>query len=144
MKIFQPCHDGEENGHHWYEVTEKNPLQHFCTLDYLAVGLSFRQSSCHFATRKEQTGFASMGLLQQGDVAKYAHMCCAFNYQQLKNVLSSLWTFSVVLDMSNHMSTCYFDICAWVFWYGIICNFHVVALPISGHPTDLAMFAAFV
>ena len=29
----------------WYKVTLKNPLQFHCSIDYLAIGCSFRQSA---------------------------------------------------------------------------------------------------
>ena len=136
----------EEDGSkkNWYKVTLKNSLQFHCSIDYLAVGCSFGQLVEIFMSTKERTGMASMSSLHQGIVAKYAPICCAVNYMQLKTIfMEKCWTSSVALDMSNHLSMGYLDMHIRVYLHNKIENFHVVSLPINGAHTDAVMFEAF-
>ena len=127
----------------WYKVTLKNPLQFHCSIDYLAIGCSFRKSAGIYNATKDRTGMASMGCLHQRTVAKYVQIWCAINFIQLKTILSEkCWTFSVAVDMSNHLSTGYLDMRARVYLQGRIENFHVVSLPINGRHTAAVMFEA--
>ena len=146
LKPFEMPEVVEDDGSvkKWFTVTLKNPLQFHCSIDYLAVGCSFRQSAEIFMATKERTGMASMGSLHQGVVAKYAQICCAINFMRLKMILEEkCWTFSVALDMSNHLSTGYLDIRVRIYVHGKIENFHVVSLPIHGVHTGAVMFDAF-
>ena len=58
----------------WYKVTLKDPFQFHCSIDYLAIGCSFRQSAGIYNATKDRTVMASMGSLHQGTVAKYTRI----------------------------------------------------------------------
>ena len=146
LKAFELKESTDDNGSlkMWYSVMLKNSLQFYCIVDYLSVGCSFRQSAEIDMATRERTRIASMGSLNQGTIAKYARVCCAMNYMELKMLLSEdCWTFSVALDMSNHQATGYLDIRVRVYTKGKIQNYHVVSLPINGAHTAANMFETF-
>ena len=123
LKAFELKESTDDNGSlkMWYSVMLKNSLQFYCIVDYLSVGCSFRQSAEIDMATRERTRIASMGSLNQGTIAKYARVCCAMNYMELKMLLSEdCWTFSVALDMSNHQATGYLDIRVRVYTKGKI------------------------
>src|SRR5437667_12277730 len=80
-------------------------------VDYLAIGLSFRQVMNVFNKTKKHTGMAQLGNIKDTTVANYACVVYAINLQLIADVLNdkSVWAFSLANDSSTYYGRSYFD-----------------------------------
>ena len=111
-----------------YHIVIRNPIQFGLIVDYLSVGLSFREVAKVILMTKEETGMTSIGSVSEGKVTAIAWVVCYHSLELISNLLMKCWTFSLAMDMSTHMSTSYLDIQIWFFYSGTIQNFHLVAV----------------
>ena len=79
--------------------------------------------------KKEWAGKASIRNVSEGKVTAIAQVVCSHSLELISNLLMKCWTFSLVMDMSTHMSTSYLDIQIRFFYGSTIHNFHLVAVP---------------
>jgi hypothetical protein len=120
-----------------YRIVVKNRAPFDLVVDYVSVGASFRMASRIVQMTKDRTGLASIGCVSEGKVTSYIRIACALNLQKLSELLASIWTFSLAMDMSTHLSTSYLDIRIRVFKRGEIYNFHLLAIPMfSRHSAE--------
>lgn len=124
-----------------YRVSIKNMLQFSLGVDFLSVGLSFRQAARVLLQTKERSGLASIGSCSESTISKYARIACAVNLQKIYDLLDKAWTFSIALDMSTHMSTSYLDIRIRLHLnkHGIL-NVHILAVPVYERHTAEVIF----
>lgn len=125
-----------------FVIDISNRAQFDLVIGYISRGCSFRQAESLFDLTKKITGLATLGSCPSGLPTKYARFACAMNLQKLKQVLATVWTFSIAIDMSTHMSTSYLDIRIRFEHGGRLYNFHVLALPFSDRHTAAAIFDA--
>lgn len=122
-------------------VLIKNSLQFSLAIDYLRAGCSFKQAARIMLATKERTGLAAVGSCSDSTISKYARFACAINMQKISELLACVWTFSVALDMSTHMSSSYLDIRIRLHHSksGII-NLHLLAIPVFERHTAEVIF----
>ena len=70
-----------------YRVVIKNTLQFYLGIDYLRVGLSFRQAARVLLSTKERSGLASIGSCTDMTISKSARMACAVELQKVYDLL---------------------------------------------------------
>ncbi|KAI9919028.1 hypothetical protein PsorP6_011738 [Peronosclerospora sorghi] len=63
-----------------------NPAQFNLTVEYLAVGVTFRQIVSIITATKEQTGLASIGCINEASVCRYARFLCALYLQKIAEI----------------------------------------------------------
>ena len=88
----------------------KNKLQWYLEIDYLSLGLSFRQAARVLQPTKGHSGLDGIGASSELTIPKYLRIACTINLQKVYDLIEEAWTFLVALDMSTHMSTLYLDI----------------------------------
>jgi hypothetical protein len=93
-----------------YAITVTNTKQFQLVVQYLAVGLSFRQVTQVIMETKEVLDIESIGSCSEGIVSRYARFICAMNLQCIAELLRQCWAFSVAFDMATHMATLYCDV----------------------------------
>lgn len=133
--------DGE-GGDRFHVVTE-NAVQFSLAIDYLRVGCSFCQSARIMQAVNERTDSVAIGSCSDAKVSKYARYACAINLQKISELLETVWTFSIALDMSTHKGTSYLDIRIrlHLFCRGIV-NLHFLAVSIYERHTSELIFEA--
>lgn len=121
-----------------------NPTQFNLTVEYLAVGVTFRQVARIVRATKEQTGLASIGSINEASVCRYSRFICALSLQKISEMLmsTSVWAFSIALDMSTHQGVSYLDIRIRICWQGEMLNLHLVSIPVFERHTGENMFNA--
>ena len=122
-------------------VVINNIVQFSLSVNYLWVGVYFRQASHVMVTTKERTGLAATSSCSDYTIAKYDQFSCAINLLKISKLLDSAWTFLVALGMSTRMGTSYLDILIHLHLNhcGIV-NVHLLALPVYERNTGLVMF----
>lgn len=119
-----------------------NPVQFNLTVEYLSVGVTFRQVASIILATKEQTGLASIGSINEASVCRYARFICALSLQKISEIVmnTSVWAFSIALDMATHQGVSYLDIRIRLCWQGEILNLHLVSIPVFERHTGENMF----
>jgi hypothetical protein len=70
-----------------YAITVTNTKQFQLVVQYLAVGLLFRQVTQVIMEMKEVLGIGSIGSCSEGIVSRYARFICAMNLQCIAELL---------------------------------------------------------
>lgn len=92
-----------------YRVVIKVQFKFFLFVDYLRVGLSFRQAAQSLLTTKNQSGLTSMGLCSDSKMSRYVSISCDVNLQKVYEILLKAWMFAIAMYMCTHMSTLYLE-----------------------------------
>jgi hypothetical protein len=126
-----------------YTVTMKNFRQFKLAIKYIALGCSFRQAARIFQVTKEETNLGYLGHLTQRKLIDYVRILVAISLQNIKDVLSKMWCYSVAFDGSTYQHTSYLDIRMRMYYDGDIKNIHVLALPMFERHTGDYMYNLF-
>ena len=125
MKLFRVQDDGS------YQVRIKNELRFNLSMDYVSVGLSFRQTAS--AIRMAQIRLKNPLLVGLNDhmVGQFARIIVGAALQDFGNLLSieRIWAFALAFDSSTHQATSFFDIRIRLPIRGNVYNLHLVAVP---------------
>lgn len=121
-----------------YKVIISNPLQFQLIIDFIVMGLSFRQVVATLLKVKTRAGLARIGSINDTHVANLARVVCGINLQILSQILcGDIWAFSLANDASTHQGKSYFDNRVRIYHGGKIYNLHVLAIPMyERHTAD--------
>lgn len=95
-----------------YLAVIKICLQLSLGIDYLSVGLSFRQAARVLLATEACSELASIGSCSNSRIFRNARTDNTVNHQMVHNLLQKAWTFFIALDIFTQMSTSLLDI--WV------------------------------
>ena len=125
-----------------YGIKIVNPVQFNLTVEYLAVGVTFRQVGRIIRATREQPGLASIGSINKATVRQYTCFVCALILQKILDMLitPSVWAFSISLDMSTHQGVLYLDIRIYLCWQGDFLKLHLVSIPVFDRHIGENMF----
>ena len=77
------------------------------------------------------TGLAQIGKINMTKVILYTRYMCTMAFQMMKDILNSLWGFSIAFDVGNKSNTSYLDVQIRFCQGNNLHNLHVVALPMQ-------------
>ncbi len=126
-----------------YAITVTNTKQFQLVVQYLAVGLSFRQVTQVIMETKEVLDIESIGSCSEGIVSRYARFICAMNLQCIAELLRQCWAFSVAFDMATHMATLYCDVRIRICHKSTVHDFHLLSIPVHERHTGEIIFNTF-
>ena len=70
-----------------YGINIFNPVQFNLTVEYLAVGVTFRKVGIIIRATKEQTGLASIDSIDCATVCRYTCFVCALSLKKISEML---------------------------------------------------------
>jgi hypothetical protein len=126
LKLFRPnSPDGD------YTVTIANSLRFELAVQYVALGMSFRQVARAIGETQRLTKLAKLRGLTASMVGQYARVLVGSGLQKLADILQrdDVWSFALAFDGSMHRETSYFDVRVRLAISGVLCNLHLVVLP---------------
>ena len=138
LSIFQlkeNADEGENINSKWYLISVGNFLQFSMIIKYIGAGLSFQQYCNVLLDTKQVTGLAQIGKINMTKVILYTRYMCTMAFQMMKDILNSLWGFSIAFDVGNKSNTSYLDVQIRFCQGNNLHNLHVVALPMQQHHT---------
>ena len=138
LSIFKKSTDCE-----MFTVTIWNMRQFRLAIQYIALGLSFRQVTRIFHATKEETNLGYLGSINILKVIGYVRTLVAFSLQSIKDMLQKSWCYSVAFDGATNQHTSYLDIRLRLFHNSEVKNIHVIALPMFNRHTGDYMFELF-
>ncbi len=118
-----------------FVIEVKSVLKLNMIINFVAVGVSFRQASRLYQSVKEDTGMGVMGSISDVEVAQHCRTVCAINLQYLKEIFKDIWAFAIAIDAGNNAGTAYLDLRMRCFFKGALQNFHVLAIPMRERHT---------
>lgn len=144
LSIFKPVES--ESVQAGYEVVIKNPLQFHLAVDFLAHGLSFRQTAAVLDSTKRLANLGKIGSVSDAKVSNFARVLVAVNLQRIRTILESaeVWGFSIAFDSSNHRGGSYFAQRIRFYRSGDVINLHLLSVPMFERHTAANMFALSV
>ena len=110
---------------------------------YISLGSSFRLAAKIFQVTKEEVNIGYLGNLSVLKIIAYICTLLAISLQDIKDLLSRTWCYSVAFDGSTYQHTSYLDIRIRVYNNGDIRNIHIVALPMFERHTGEYMYELF-
>jgi hypothetical protein len=119
-----------------YAITVTNTKQFQLVVQYLVLGLSFRQV---IMETKEVFGIGSIGSCSEGIVSRYARFICAMNLQCIAELLQQCRAFFVAFDMA----TSYCDVRIRICHKSIVHDFHLLSIPVHERHTCEIIFNMF-
>jgi len=125
-----------------YTVTIKDCLRFDLAMDYVDIGLSFRQTAAAIQKTKDRTKTAKLVGLNDCIVSQYTRVLVVVVLQQIALILDdkSVWAMSLAGDGSTHRSQSFFDLHLHVYYRGDLVNLHLIALPMFERHSAMNIF----
>jgi hypothetical protein len=125
-----------------YIVTIKDCLRFDLAMDYVGIGLSFRQTATAIQKAKDRTKTAKLISLNDYIVGQYTHVLVIVALQQIALILDneSVWAMSLAGDGSMHRAQSFFDLRLRVCYRSDLVNLHLVALPMFERHSAMNIF----
>ncbi|CAK9873717.1 unnamed protein product [Sphagnum jensenii] len=125
-----------------YIVTIKDCLRFDLAMDYVDIGLSFRQTAAAIQKAKDRTKMAKLIGLNDCIVGQYMRVLVVVVLQQIALILDdeSVWAMSLAGDRSTHHGQSFFDLRLRVCYRDNLVNLHFVALPMFERHSDMNIF----
>jgi hypothetical protein len=125
-----------------YTVTIKDCLRFDLAMDYVGIGLSFRQMAAAIQKAKDRTKTAKLVGLNDCIVGQYTRVLVVVTLQQIAFILDdeSVWAMSLAGDGSTHRDQSFFDLRLRVCYHGDLVNLHLVALPMFQQHSAMNIF----
>ena len=101
LSIFQlqeNADEGENINSQQYLISVGKSLQFSMIIKYIGAGLSFQQYCNVLLDTKQVTGLAQIGRINMTIVILYTQHMCAMAFQMMKDILNSLWCFSIAFE----------------------------------------------
>ncbi|CAM6023396.1 unnamed protein product [Sphagnum balticum] len=123
-------------------VTIKDCLHFDLAMDYVGIGLSFRQMAAAIEKAKDRTKTAKLIGLNDCIVGQYTRVLVAVALQQIALILNdeSVWAMLLAGDKSTHRGQSFFDLHLRVCYRGDLVNLHLVALPMFERHSTMNIF----
>ena len=113
-----------------YGFSIRNALQFRLIIDAIKLGISFRQTAAYLSSVRSSLGSCEVGHVSQRKVINVVRAVMAINFQNIGEILQSVWAFSVALDAGNNFSASFLDVRVRLFYKKKLHNLHLVALPL--------------
>ncbi len=125
-----------------YTVTIKDCLRFDLAMDYVGIGLSFRQTTATIQKAKDHTKTAKLIGLNDYIVGQYTRVLVAIALQQIALILNdeSVWAMSLAGDGSTHCGHSFFDLHLRVCYRDDLVNLHLVASPMFERHSAMNIF----
>jgi hypothetical protein len=125
-----------------YTVTIKDCLRFNLAMDYVGIGLSFRQTAVAIQKAKDRMKTTKLIGLNDCIVGQYTRVLVAVALQQIALILGdeSVWAMSLAGDGSTHRGQSFFDLRLRVCYRGDLVNLHLVALPMFERHSAVNIF----
>ena len=100
-------------------------------MDHVSIGMSFRQTAATIQHARNHTKTAKLTGMNDMIVGQYVHVLVGASLQDVSDMTGdvSVWAFSLAFDTSTHREQSFFDVCVRIFYKGLLCNIHLVGLP---------------
>lgn len=123
-------------------LSEMPKLKFQFAIRYIAVGLSFRQTSRSIAEARYLAGLSYLNGISAGKVAGYARIATANNLQKMSTLLNDrrCWSFSIAFDGATCAGKSLIDVRMRICIDGNIENIHALASPLHDKHTGQTMF----
>ena len=126
-----------------YRAHIKNLKLFNLAIGYVALGSSFRLAARQIACAKEELRLGYLSSCDRGKVASFVRVAAAACLQKLREILGSVWAFSVAFDSATVQATSYFDVRVRFVVKTTLHCFHLFCLPLFGSHTGQLMFDVF-
>jgi hypothetical protein len=132
MKLLIVQEDGT------YRVTVKNVMRFTLALEYVSIGMSFRQTAAAIEHAKIRIKTAKLSGINDPMVGQLIRVLVAISLQKLTRIhtLDDVWAFSLAFDGSTRRGSSFFDVRTRFCWRGFLYNLHLIALPIFERHTS--------
>ncbi len=126
MKLF--C---KEDDARVYMVTIKDILRFDFAMDYVYIGLSFRQTATTIQKAKDRMKMVKLAGLNDRIVGQYTHVLVIVALQQIASILDdeSVWAMLLASNGSAHRGQLFFDLHVRVCYHSELVNLHLVMMP---------------
>jgi hypothetical protein len=113
------------------KVTIKDFLRLELAMDYVGIGMSFRQTAAAIQRAKDRTKTAKLADINDGVVGQYTRVLVAFAFQEIADILEdeSVLAMSLAGDERTHGGQSFFDLRVRVCYRGELVNLHLFAIP---------------
>lgn len=126
-----------------YRAHIKNLKLFKLVIGQVALGSSFRLAARQIACVREELSLGYLRACDRGKVASFVRVAAAACLQKLREILCSVWAFSVAFDSATVQTTSYFDVrVRFVIGTTLHCC-HLLCLPLFGSHTGQLMFDVF-
>ncbi|CAK9258551.1 unnamed protein product [Sphagnum jensenii] len=141
MKLF--CKEEEVSV---YTTTIKDVVRFDLAMDFVGIGLSFRQTTEAMQKAKTRTKTAKLTGLNDSIVGQYTRVLVAVALQQIAVILDdeSVWAMSLAGDDSTHRGQSFFDLCVRACYRGELMNLHLAAIPMFDRHLAVNIFNLIV
>jgi hypothetical protein len=125
-----------------YTVMIKNVLQFKLAMDYVSIGMSFRQTAEAIQKAKDRKKTTKLTSINDAIVDQYRHVLLVVALSKIATILDdeSVWAMSLVGDESMHCGQLFFDLRLQVCYHGELVNLHLVAILMFEHHLELNIF----
>jgi hypothetical protein len=125
-----------------YKVVIKNVLRYELAMDYVLIGMSFRQTSAAIQFARDHTKKAKLTGIDDLVVGQYVRVLVSSSLQNLSDMMDdeSVWAISLAFDSSTHREQAFFDQRVRICFQGVLFNLHLVAIPMFERHTAMNMF----
>jgi hypothetical protein len=79
MSVFKK--DDDKSGNMEHKVTVRKEVAFVLAIDYIRAGLSFRQAMTVLSSPAQRTGFHTLRVIHEADVARFVHAVIGINLQ---------------------------------------------------------------
>ena len=137
MKLF--C---KEDNAPVYTVTVYDVLQFTLAMDYVGIGMSFRQTAEAIQKAKDCTKTAKFASLNDRIVGQYTRVLVVVALQQIVGILNdeSVWAMSLAGGGSTHCGQSFFDLRVCVCYRGKLVNLHTIVMPMVKRHSAVNIF----
>ena len=109
LAIFRKNYNGD-GADVKYRLVIKCATMFQLTIGHLADALSFNQVAKTLLRTKQILKVGTLGNPSRALISEYARFIAAWNYNNIKNLLSKVWSFSIAFDGASHQSAKYIDL----------------------------------
>lgn len=134
LRLFRQQADGS------YVVTIKHRTRFRMAMDYIAIGISFRQTARAIDISARYTKTALLKGINRSIVSQYARVLVGVSLNVIATLLEKAWAFSIAMDMSSDKGTAFMAIRLRICHEGTLYNFHLVAVPVFTRKTAPMQF----
>ncbi|CAK9234576.1 unnamed protein product [Sphagnum troendelagicum] len=129
-----------------YTTTIKDVVRFDLAMDFVSIGLSFRQTTEAMQKAKTRTKTTKLSGLNDSIAGQYTRVLVAVALQQIVVILDheSVWAMSLAGDGSTHRGQSFFDLRVRACYRGELMNLHLAAIPMFDRHSAVHIFNLIV
>jgi hypothetical protein len=129
-----------------YKVVTKNVLRYELAMDYVSIGMSFRQTSAAIQFARDHAKTAKLTGMNDLVVGQYVLVLVASSLQNISDRMDdeSVWAMSLAFDSSTHREQAFFNLRVRMCFQGVLFNLRQVAIPILERHAAMNLFNMLV